>query len=305
MYNYIVSGFSPANVGTIKFWLDGADPNATGIVPTVDTVLTTWKDKSANAVVPTKSGAGSLTFKGTSSGTGVNFDGSSYLTLPNGTLPSGTGSFTYFYVSKVINNFESVLISTGLSNVVNAYPFSFALTYNTRSTNTFELFYPNIVVGAAPVNNTTFMAVVSYNNSTNILSFSFNAGTAVTSAATLNLTNTSQTVGAAWDGGAKVIGNICELIAYSSVLGTTDRQSVEGYLAWKWGFNSSLPPSHPYYSVQGPTYTPGIWAFVNSALLSYTPTTSGNWVAPVPSTISRAIDRIAAAVSTLRTSAIP
>jgi hypothetical protein len=246
MYNYIVSGFSPANVGTIKFWLDGADPNATGIVPTVDTVLTTWKDKSANAVVPTKSGAGSLTFKGTSSGTGVNFDGSSYLTLPNGTLPSGTGSFTYFYVSKVINNYESVLISTGLSNVVNAYPFSFALLYNTPFDNTTSMVYPAITVGTAPANNSIFMVVISYNSSTNTVSISYNAGTAVTSAATLNLTNTSQTVGAAWDGGSKLIGNMCELLVYSSVLGTTDRQSVEGYLAWKWGFNSSLPPSHPY-----------------------------------------------------------
>jgi hypothetical protein len=304
MYNYIAGGFSPASLGTIKFWLDGADPNATGVAPAVDSTLATWTDKSANAVVPTKSGAGSLTFKGTSSGTGVNFS-DAYLSLPNGTLPSGTGSFTYFYVSKVTNNWNTTIFSTGTSNVVNAYPFSFVAQYNTQYSNTFELFYPNIVVGAAPANNTTFMAVISYNSSTNILSFSFNAGTPVTSAATLNLTNTSQTVGAAWDGGSKLIGNMCELLVYSSVLGTTDRQSVEGYLAWKWGFNSSLPPSHPYYSTQGPVYTPSAWTVINSGLLSYTPTTSGNWVAPVPSTISRAIDRIAAAVSTLRTSAIP
>ena len=38
---------------------------------------------------------------------------------------------------------------------------------------------------------------------------------------------------------------------------------------------------------------------------SYIPATSGNWVAPVPTTLAGAIDRIAAAVSTLRTSAIP
>jgi hypothetical protein len=305
MYNYIVSGFSPFNVGTIKFWLDGADPNATGVAPAVDSTLATWTDKSVNAVVPTLSGGGTLTFKGTNSGKGVNFDGNSYLTLPNGTLPSGTGSFTYFYVSKVTNNYETTILTTGTSNIVNAYPYSFSVMYNTRSDNTFNLYYPYLTTGAAPANNTTFMSVISYNSSTNTLSFSFNAGTPATSAATLNLNNDYQRVGGGWDGGAKLIGNMCELIAYSSVLGTTDRQSVEGYLAWKWGFNASLPPGHPYYSAQGPTYTPGIWAFVNSALLSYTPTTSGNWVAPVPSTISRAIDRIAAAVSTLRTSAIP
>ena len=37
----------------------------------------------------------------------------------------------------------------------------------------------------------------------------------------------------------------------------------------------------------------------------YIPATSGNWVAPVPTTLAAAIDRMAAAVSTLRTSAIP
>ena len=42
-----------------------------------------------------------------------------------------------------------------------------------------------------------------------------------------------------------------------------------------------------------------------AAAISYIPATSGNWVSPAPTTLKIAIDRIAAAVSTLRTSAIP
>jgi hypothetical protein len=38
---------------------------------------------------------------------------------------------------------------------------------------------------------------------------------------------------------------------------------------------------------------------------SYIPATSGNWASPAPRTLTAAIDRIAAAVSTLRGSAIP
>jgi hypothetical protein len=45
--------------------------------------------------------------------------------------------------------------------------------------------------------------------------------------------------------------------------------------------------------------------FVNTSAISYIPATSGNWASPVPVTLKAAIDRIAAAVSTLRTSAIP
>jgi len=44
---------------------------------------------------------------------------------------------------------------------------------------------------------------------------------------------------------------------------------------------------------------------VRPGVISYIPATSGNWASPVPRTLTAAIDRIAAAVSTLRTSAIP
>jgi hypothetical protein len=37
-----------------------------------------------------------------------------------------------------------------------------------------------------------------------------------------------------------------ELIILDGVPSTSDRQLVEGYLAWKWGLTASLPASHPY-----------------------------------------------------------
>jgi len=43
-------------------------------------------------------------------------------------------------------------------------------------------------------------------------------------------------------------GDIGDLIVYNSVLTTTQRQQVEGYLAWKWGLQTYLPGAHPYYS---------------------------------------------------------
>jgi hypothetical protein len=42
---------------------------------------------------------------------------------------------------------------------------------------------------------------------------------------------------------------LCEFITYNTLLTTTQRQQVEGYLAWKWGLNPSLPTTHPYYKV--------------------------------------------------------
>jgi hypothetical protein len=39
---------------------------------------------------------------------------------------------------------------------------------------------------------------------------------------------------------------ISECIIYHGALSAIDREKVEGYLAWKWGLVSSLPPGHPY-----------------------------------------------------------
>ena len=57
--------------------------------------------------------------------------------------------------------------------------------------------------------------------------------------------------------GASFQGYIGEVIAYPSTLGTSDRQSIEGYLAWKWGLQESLPGAHPFYSTPPVGPVPG------------------------------------------------
>lgn len=41
-----------------------------------------------------------------------------------------------------------------------------------------------------------------------------------------------------------------EVISFANALSDIERQQLEGYLAWKWGINSSLPITHPYYKVR-------------------------------------------------------
>ena len=45
-----------------------------------------------------------------------------------------------------------------------------------------------------------------------------------------------------------------EVLMFNSTLSTTDRQKLEGYLAWKWGSVASLPAGHPYKN--SPPYLP-------------------------------------------------
>lgn len=44
-------------------------------------------------------------------------------------------------------------------------------------------------------------------------------------------------------------GNISEIVAVQKILSTSERRQLEGYLAWKWGLQASLPVSHPYYNL--------------------------------------------------------
>ena len=41
-------------------------------------------------------------------------------------------------------------------------------------------------------------------------------------------------------------GQIAEYVGYSYPLGSFQQQQIEGYLAWKWGLQGSLPASHPF-----------------------------------------------------------
>lgn len=54
--------------------------------------------------------------------------------------------------------------------------------------------------------------------------------------------NVNATLGRQW------LGDIGEIIIFSSALSDTNLQKIEGYLAWKWGLQSSLPVGHPYKS---------------------------------------------------------
>jgi hypothetical protein len=41
---------------------------------------------------------------------------------------------------------------------------------------------------------------------------------------------------------------IYEMVGFNTQLSTAEQQQVEGYLAWKWGLQTSLPTNHPYYN---------------------------------------------------------
>jgi hypothetical protein len=69
-------------------------------------------------------------------------------------------------------------------------------------------------------------------------------------------TGSNISIGANLNGNEPFIGELSELIMFSTSLTTLQRQQVEGYLAAKWGLSATLPVGHPYLSGPQISITP-------------------------------------------------
>jgi len=79
------------------------------------------------------------------------------------------------------------------------------------------------------------------------------AGPCIFEAINCSLTSLTTTLAATHKlcgyGGFEFAGDIAEIVMYDTALAQSDRETVEGYLAHKWGLTASLPVSHPYKTV--------------------------------------------------------
>ena len=91
------------------------------------------------------------------------------------------------------------------------------------------------------VANSTYVYSAVFNGASSLLAY---AGNATSSLNPGTASWPGLYLGRDW-GGTYDSGDYGEIIFYSGVLLTTQRQQVEGYLAQKWGLTSSLPSSHP------------------------------------------------------------
>ena len=67
---------------------------------------------------------------------------------------------------------------------------------------------------------------------------------------TTNSTSTGLTNrGLGYEATASATGDYAEAAMYQSALNDVARRKLEGYLAWQWGLQSSLPSDHPYKTV--------------------------------------------------------
>ena len=228
-------GFLPTEISGCQLWLDAADRATVSM--SGDTV-TGWRDKSGNGLNFTA--AGTPTF------------GSAGITLTEGAVLTSISNIdvtatTYVYVvsqvSTIVNGSGYVVAFGGINGG------DFSIRFNTNGL---------IGTAAQPGNADDFAAGNYYVNSI------FNPSTVTYSTYTVPNIISAKCVGtedrigntpvsiSSYFYGRYFVGNVYEVLIYASEPTTLQRQQIEGYLAWKWGLNTSLLAGHPFKI--GPPY---------------------------------------------------
>jgi hypothetical protein len=242
------SVFTPTSFSNIQIWYDGADPLGTGAAPANGTSIATWADKSGRNNNATAVVAASYVVN-TSNGNYLNFNGTStYYNITSGAF--------------IVNQYNTIFIverlqlnSGGFMTLVSGSTPSAPNNLLIRYVGTEQNQYTYYGAGQLAVSGLSYSGATQPSR---IWSYSQNpsSGAMFLNGTSCN-TNTNNTLLASWatptigrdaDAGGRFYGGeIREMIFYTGVMSTGDRQTVEGYLAWKWGLQSNLPGTHPYY----------------------------------------------------------
>ena len=248
------SGFSPTSIAGIQMWMDASDSSTASMTLSGSTV-TVWKDKSGL-------GNNTTAYSGTPSLVSNAINGKSAISMAGGYF---TGPFATANNGTQLHAFGVMSID---SSGTGSWPRPLSLgrpganDYDS-STTTFAIIRYNgtqaVGIGRAgqylnvaiPAYSSPFLVQSSHNGSTEYMSI--NGDLTVSSANTGQAGNfniTSYGLGVNTNTGDYFIWNgyYAEVMYFNVQLSDANRQKIEGYLAWKWGLQSSLPIGHPYKS---------------------------------------------------------
>ena len=228
-----------------------------------------WWDASISSTITHSSGAvsswasrvGSITadqstadYKPTYSATvlnsrpGITFDGSNDILTFSATtgLPSGGDASVIFLVGKSNVSDDGIAVYFGYGDVSGSGKYRIVYAY---SGSEIRGDYHGGGVNSTVSCYSSSRVSVFESTGTPDSSLTIDGGTPITDAShTYNTVLTGGAIGARFDSSYYAYFTIQECGIISGTITTSDRQKLEGYLAWKWGVNSNLPSGHPYYS---------------------------------------------------------
>ena len=234
--------WSPLTPGGCVLWLDGSDSSTFTLS---STSITQWRDKSGNGNHMANNGTGPI-YNGSliNSLGGIDCTNGGSL-ISSGFQNSANLSFAMVAVVKSGLGFWGSFFTHG------GRDFDFAVERNSvvGSTIHFQTANDNSQCGIAYTVDAPVLYYGTMTSGTSRFFQSFSGGTNTTTtgtnSSTISLGSQLARVGKS-DNNEVCNSFIGEIIYYTAVLGATQQQQVEGYLAWKWGLRASLPSSHPY-----------------------------------------------------------
>lgn len=240
-FNIIKPLWTPANIST-QLWLDAANSaTLTNILGNISQ----WNDQSGNNrhVLQVNASERPLyAANGLNGLPSLTFDGvDDYLTV--GVINTQSTNTSTFIVSQPSST--SVRGNTFKNGDANGYGIGYGSSTSDNFGNNFIYireaiqWHPASSYGGTLPNIVSSILgssdIVNYLNGTNIQTIS---GIPIAPSGGTHI-----------GGQRRFSGNISEVIFCSSALSTTDRQKIEGYLAYKWGLIDNLPSDHTYKTV--------------------------------------------------------
>jgi hypothetical protein len=243
--------FSPSSISSLQIWFDMADPLYYAISGSTITALT---DKSGAGNSATTIGGSPRISSFASLSTAILFNGTN--TFFSGPYVNRSSQLTAFVVGTMggTTQINARLFSIGVSNANDYSSASFGGIYRESANAKIGFVRTGGLTSVDVAFDTPFILCKTFTGTS--YSTILNGGTASGSLAFSGNFSTSR-FGFGRDAGnvdgsapnfsyAYWGGRVGEVLVYNAALPLTDRQTVEGYLAWKWGLQGNLPTSHPY-----------------------------------------------------------
>ena len=236
-------------------WLDAFDPST--IITSGNNVLA-WNDKSGklnNAITQSPSPPTFIRWNNNLQDTSIKFNGNNYMQITNNFMSTLNGTmFVVFRAPAATSNQPQMVFQDQKAWSMN----DFQLQPNKWVVSTFQ----SSIVSEfpAPITKYSITSIEIINQISTINTYlngsldkSVKFSSFYSTSDTLDLPNIGRYTSSGVEAqNARFTGDLHEIIVYNSTLTTFMRQVIEGYLAWKWYMNESLPITHPYYNV-GPT----------------------------------------------------
>jgi hypothetical protein len=244
------SVFSPTQIVGLQLWLDGSDSSSMVLS---DTTITTWRDKSGNSNNTTnRSGTTSLV-NNAINGLSVASFTNTWFTGPFATAFTGTQiqCFAVATMNSSTTAYGRILaLAQPGANDFNSTTGQFSFIRNNGTQAIMVGRNGSYLSTAIPAYATPFLVQSGHNGAIEFIGVNgtLSPSTQNTGVASgFNITGygvgTNTNTG---DGGGYWHGQIAEVLYYTGLFTTLQRQQIEGYLAWKWGLQALLPSGHPY-----------------------------------------------------------